>query len=325
MQVAEQVNGETDAKPVVVVAGPTASGKSAAAMSMASAFDGVVINADSMQIYRELAILTARPSAVDMRRIPHRLYGVRSVTDPCSAARWRELAVQEISDAWALNKLPIICGGTGLYLSALIEGLSPVPDVPDEIRRAVRSRWWSDGPSAVRAALVRADPVLAAQLPPADRQRTLRALEVYEATGRPLSSWQSEPKSGPPAGYRFCSIGFLPPRDLLYAACDARLARMVEEGALDEVAALKNTGVDPALPAMKALGVPHFLAYLEGKLDMPTALQLAQTATRRYAKRQFTWFRNHFISEFTIKMKYNYENDREIFPFIRQKLLTGQS
>jgi tRNA dimethylallyltransferase len=306
--------------PVVVVAGPTASGKSALAMALAMEFDGVVINADSMQIYRELRILTARPGPDDEARVPHRLYGILPVQSVCSAARWRDLALVELDAARRAGRLAVICGGTGLYLRALMRGLSPIPEIADDIRIAVRARLERDGAAALHDALAAVDPVTAARLAPRDRQRIARAWEVYDATGRPLSQWQALPESGPPPGTRIATIILRPPRAALYAACDARMRQMVAAGALVEIEAL--AGIDPDLPAMKALGIADFRRHLAGGITLEEAILLAQQATRRYAKRQMTWFKNQIIADYEVFTQYSEKLSPEIFSFIRQKLLT---
>lgn len=313
---------ETDTRPVLIVAGPTASGKSALALAAALVFDGVVINADSMQVYRELRILTARPDPDAESRVPHRLYGMLSVRDTCSAARWRAMAVAEIAAAHQTDRLPVICGGTGLYLRALTDGLSPIPEIPDPVREAVRERLAREGLPTLYAALEAVDPITAARLPPGDTQRIARALEVHSATGRPLAEWQAVPAEGPPPGLRFMTILLQPPRAVLYAACNARLETMMAEGALAEVQALRQSGTDPTLPAMKALGVPDFLRHLAGDMTRADAVAAAQQATRRYAKRQSTWFNNQIIADLTIKEKYSEKLNDKIFSFIRQNLLT---
>lgn len=308
--------------PVLIVAGPTASGKSGLALAVAEEFDGVIINADSMQIYRELRVLTARPSAEDEARAPHRLYGVLSAREVGSAALWRTMALAEIAAAHAAGKLAIVCGGTGLYLKALTQGLSPMPEPPADLREAWRARLAAEGAAALHRELAVLDPEMAARLKPGDSQRILRALEVFEATGRSLAEWQRIPAGGPPAGLRFATILLAPPRDILYAACDRRLAAMLESGALDEVRQLTALGLDPALPAMKAVGIAEFAAHLAGNRDLATALAAARQATRHYAKRQTTWFRHQLIADFTISAQFSETLNDEIFAFIRQKLLT---
>ena len=312
-------NGQS---PVLIVVGPTASGKSALAVDVAAEFDGVVINADSMQVYAELPVLTAQPTVAESNRAPHRLYGALSVEDPCSAGRWRDMAVAEIEAARTAGKLPILCGGTGLYIKALMEGLSPIPDIPAAVRDSVRRRLAAEGPEALHAILVERDPVTAARLSPTDRQRVARALEVLEGTGRPLGEWQEETGDGPPADLCFTIILLMPPRDALYADIDARLATMLEEGALEEVEAMLAMDLDPKCPAVKAVGVPEFVQYLLGDSDLDAALAAAQQATRRFAKRQMTWFRNQIIANLTIKKKYSESLRLKTFSFIRENVLT---
>jgi tRNA dimethylallyltransferase len=308
--------------PVLVVAGPTCSGKSALALELAEAFGGTVINADSMQIYRELRILTARPSAADEARAPHRLYGAMSAAEVCSAARWRDLALAAIVEARSEGRLPILCGGTGLYLKALLEGLSPLPDVPADVRKAVRERYAGAETAAIHAALAAVDPPAAARLRATDRQRLLRALEVVEATGVSILDWQRHPPSGPPPSLAFTTILLLPPREAVYDACDARLRRMVADGALDEVGALRELGLDPALPVMKALGVAELIACLDGRTDPEGAIAAAQQATRNYVKRQYTWFSRQIIADMIIKEIFSERLRNEIFSFICKKGLT---
>lgn len=281
--------------PAVVVAGPTASGKSGLALALAEAFDGTVINADALQVYRELAILTARPGPAELARAPHRLYGILSAEERCSAGRWRDLALQVMADASAGGRLPILVGGTGLYLKALEQGIAPVPPVPAAVRDEAARRWLALGPAAFRDELLARDPA-SARLHPNDRQRHLRAWEVLRATGRPLSEWQSGATAEAAAlPYRFCHLSLLPERSRLNASIDARFARMVERGALEEVAALLARDLDPALPAMKAVGLPELARYLRGEADLASAVAAGQAATRRYAKRQVTWLRNQVL------------------------------
>lgn len=311
--------------PAIVVAGPTCSGKSALALDLAVAFGGTVINADSMQVYRELRILTARPSAADEARTPHRLYGVIPAAEPCSAARWRSLAVAAIVEAREQGRMAIVCGGTGLYLRVLMEGLSPLPDIPDEVREGVRTRYASAEAAAIHESLREADPKAAARLAATDRQRLLRALEVFEATGVSIVDWQGRPASGPPPGIDFRTFLLMPPRSAIYAACDARLRRMVEGGALNEIRRLRNQGLDPALPSMKALGVAELTAYLDGCLDREAAIAAAQQATRNYVKRQYTWFSRQIIADMVINEQFSEKTRDEIFSFICKLGLTRPS
>jgi tRNA dimethylallyltransferase len=317
------LSGMSDEKhPVLIVAGPTASGKSGLALAIAEEFDGVIINADSMQVYRELRVLTARPGREDEARLPHRLYGVLSASQACSAGQWRNMALAEIDKAHAAGKLPIVCGGTGLYLRALTQGLSPMPDVPDEIREAMRARLTAEGAETLHRELAARDPAMAGRLEPADGQRIVRALEVLEATGRSLADWQAAPAEGPPERLRFLTILLAPPREWLYGRCDRRLQTMLDEGALDEVRRLTAMGLAPDLPAMKALGVKEFAEYLAGYRGFDDALATARQATRNYAKRQMTWFRHQIITDRTISEQFSESLYPEIFSFVRHFLLT---
>ncbi len=279
----------------LIVAGPTASGKSALAVGLAERLGGVVINADAMQLYRELRVLTARPGEADLARAPHVLYGVRAAGEPASAAWWREVALAALADARAAGRLPILCGGSGLYLQALVGGLAEIP-VPDPaIRGEVRAWLRQLGPAPLHARLTALDPETAAKLRPSDGQRLARALEVFLATGRGLADWQRAP-ARPPAGWRFVAIIIDPPREALRAAIGARFAAMLEEGALDEVRALLALGLDPALPLLRAHGVPELAAYLRGEITLLEATRRAELVVGQYTKRQATWFRHHRLS-----------------------------
>ena len=278
-------------RPVVLVGGPTASGKSPLALALARAHDGVVINADSMQVYRDLAILTARPSPADEAMAPHRLFGFVDAARRCSVGIWLEAARAEAEAASEAGRLPILVGGTGLYLADFLRGLSPMPDVPEAIRATLTRRMEEEGSAALHVELATLDPDSAARLAPGDRQRIQRALEVVVATGEPLSSWQRRPRSGGWSGPAL-QIWLDPARDALYAACDRRFGAMLEAGALDEVRALAARDLAPELPAMRALGVPELIAHLTGALSLEEAATRARTATRQYAKRQTTWFRH---------------------------------
>ena len=310
---------------VMMIAGPTASGKSALAAAVAREWNGTVINADSMQVYRELPLLTARPRGAELQAAPHRLFGVLSGAEQCSAGRWREMAVAEVEAAMAAGRLPILVGGTGLYLKAFAEGLSAMPEVPAAVRETARSELAALGNAKFHVRLAERDPAMAARLAPGDSQRLLRAWEVLTATGRSLAEWQAAPLAPPP--YRFARLCLLPPREALYASCDARLEAMLAEGVVEEVAALLALKLDPALPVMKAVGVPEFAAYLAGEIDLETALSRAQQATRRYAKRQMTWLRHQFVGNdptvCVIETQYSESRSAEIFAKIRQNLLTG--
>ncbi len=281
----------------VLIAGPTASGKSALALQLARAHGGVVINTDSMQVYRDLRIITARPTPEEEAQVPHRLYGHVDAAVNYSAGRWVEDAARVLEDVRGLQRLPIFIGGTGLYFKALLRGLSAVPSVPEAVREDVRARLESHGVEALHAELARRDPEAAARLKPRDRVRIARALEVIEATGRPLADWHREGLPPLLDPERVAAVFLAPERADLYARIDRRFVAMAETGALDEVTRLAARGLDPLLPAMKAHGVPPFIRHLRGEIGRDEAIAIAQMDTRRYAKRQFTWFR-HQLPEF---------------------------
>lgn len=291
-------------KPVLVIAGPTASGKSALAARLARDCDGIVINADSMQVYRDLPILTAQPSESEQAAVPHRLYGFLALDDVCSAERWAALARQEIDAAHASGKLPVLCGGTGLYLRALMQGFSPIPDVPADVRQAARGLLAAIGSAALRERLAAGDPVGAARLHANDRQRIVRAWEVLQATGKPLSEWQALPPAAP-ADLRFLAFVLLPERAVLYRACDQRFLAMLARGAMDEVRrtlelhpGLYRPDADPPEGGAKALGFWGLARHAwEGSQPSQETIAAAQQQTRNYAKRQGTWFRNQMPNE----------------------------
>lgn len=310
-------------QPVIVVAGPTASGKSGLAMDIAERLDGTIINADSMQVYRDLRLLTARPSRADEERVPHLLYGDRDATQAGSAADWAESALAAIQSVTDAGRRPLLVGGTGLYLKALMEGLAPIPQVPDDIRQRARARRREIGDAAFHNELATRDPEIAARLHPGDSQRVLRAWEVVEATGRPLSDWQTEPAPAPDMAFRVLVIE--PPRDELYRNCDSRFLDMVEGGAIDEVRALAARAVaealDPALPIFKALGYRPLASHLRGETPMDAAISTAQQQTRNYAKRQTTWLRHQLPDEGEehsriAVLKYNYSIGDDLFSFL---------
>ncbi|MDB5360461.1 MAG: miaA [Rhodospirillales bacterium] len=280
---------------LIIVAGPTASGKSALALAIARACGGTLINADSMQVYRDLRVLTARPDDDALAAVPHRLDGILDGAELCSAARWAELAHGEIAAAHAAGRLPIVVGGTGLYLRTLLQGIAAVPEIPEAVREAARARHRDIGGEAFRAELAMLDPAAADKLPAGDSQRLVRAYEVVRATGRTLGDWQRAGAEGVPR-YDSRQFVLLPPRDALYAACDGRLQAMIAAGALDEVRALIARALPPDLPIMKAVGVPELTGFLAGTLDLPTAIAAAQQSTRQYAKRQYTWFRHQLAA-----------------------------
>jgi tRNA dimethylallyltransferase len=314
--------------PVLVVIGPTASGKSALALALATRpslrllgrdFDGgTIINMDSMQVYRELPVITAQPTAEEQLRAPHRLYGVLPAWEVGTAARWRDMARTAIGAALAAGRLPVLVGGTGLYLRALIEGLSPVPDIPAAVRAAGRALWQELGAEAFHAQLAARDPETARRLAVNDRQRQMRAWEVLEATGRSITAWQREAGDGAAGNWRFVTILLAPPRAWLRARHRRRFEAMVQSGAVEEVRALEEclaargrlgdlTLDDVALPALKAHGVPELRAVLRGDLALPAAIERAVLNTGQYAKRQMTWARHQIIADVTIDST---ENDQ---------------
>lgn len=309
------------AGPVLVVAGPTASGKSALALCLAEALGGVVINADAMQLYADLHILSDRPSAAAEARAPHRLYGVLDAAERGSAAWWRGAALAEIAAAGDAGRPAILCGGTGLYLRALLEGLAEIPAVPAAVVAEAAARHAALGGEAFRAELRGYDPVAAERLSAGDSQRLQRAWAVARATGRPLSAWQADAAPPPPA-LAFRRILLFPPRPVSAEAIERRFRAMVATGALDEVRRLAARRLDPSLPAMKALGVPQLLAHLEGRMPLNEAVAASVAATRQYAKRQRTWFRHQFASDLRIDAQFSESRFAEIFPKVRELVLT---
>ncbi|MEH3047144.1 tRNA (adenosine(37)-N6)-dimethylallyltransferase MiaA [Sphingomonas adhaesiva] len=278
-----------DRPKVALIAGPTASGKSAAAIALAERIGGVVVNADASQVYRDLRILSARPDAADEARVPHRLFGYIDGAQACSAARWAADARAVIAEVHAAGQVPILVGGTGLYLRTLLDGIAPVPEIDAAVRAAVRALPVA----AAHAALVREDPGAAARLAPADTARVARALEVIRSTGRPLADWQAQRSGGIGDTVDVRALVLLPDRATLMQRCDARLTQMFDGGAIAEVERLLARSDLPAdAPVRRAIGVPEIAAMLSGAIDRTTALDRAQLATRRYAKRQYTWFRH---------------------------------
>jgi tRNA dimethylallyltransferase len=280
----------------VLIAGPTASGKSALALDLAERHGGLIVNADSMQVYRELRVLTARPSADEEARVPHALYGHVPGAEAYSAGRFVAEAGAAIAAAREEGRLPIIVGGTGLYFKALLEGLSPIPPIPSEVRSHWRAEAARRGAEALHGELRDRDPETAARLRPSDPQRVVRALEVLEATGRPLSYWQNLPGVPVIQAGNCLRLVVSPERDEVYRRCDARFEGMIEKGAVEEVRALAGQGLDPALPVMRALGVRPLLQYVQGELELDRAVTAAKLETRQYVKRQQTWLRRNMIA-----------------------------
>ncbi len=307
----------------LIIAGPTASGKSALALALAERLGGSIINADAMQTYRELRLITARPTPAEEAHVPHALYGVRRVTEPADAAWWREAALGGMHAAREAGRLPILCGGTGLYLAALAHGIADIPP-PGEAARAEARRLLAElGPAGLHASLAKVDPATAARLRPTDSQRLARAWEVWRGTGRGLAAWQSAPTKPSPWSFRLILLD--PPRAELRAAIADRFGAMLAAGALEEVRPL--LGLDPALPALRAHGVPELLAHLEGRMTLAEARTQAEANTGRYTRRQATWFRHQKLTgearthtihaRFASLAQFSSQESAEIFAFIQ--------
>ncbi len=288
----------TERMRAVLIAGPTASGKSALALALAQEHGGIVVNADSMQVYGDLRTITARPSAAEEAMVPHRLYGHVDGAVNYSVGRYLADAATVLAEAEAKGRLPIFVGGTGLYFKALCEGLSEIPPVPDEVRAAVRAAADGRGTPLLYADLAARDPITAARLNPTDRLRILRAMEVFAATGQPIASFHGRRSRPLLAGWRLHKCFLAPERAALFARIDSRFAAMMAAGALEEVRALAARGLDPALPVMRAHGVPWLIRHIRGEIDLAEAIEKAQADTRHYAKRQFTWVR-HQLPDFS--------------------------
>lgn len=273
---------------LALIAGPTASGKSALALALAERHRGTVINADSAQVYRDLRVLSARPSVEEEARAPHRLFGYIDGAESCSAAHWAADAKGAIAEAHAADRLPILVGGTGLYLRTLLDGIAPVPEIDPAIRAGIRALPVAEAHRELQAL----DPAAAARLNASDTTRIARALEVVRSTGRPLADWQAERVGGIAGEVRLLPMILLPDRDWLVDRCDRRLAMMFDDGAIEEVARLLARDIPADAPIRRAIGVPEIAAMLSGAIDRDTALDRARLATRQYAKRQYTWFRN---------------------------------
>lgn len=299
---------------VALIAGPTASGKSALAVRLARMANGIVINADASQVYADLHILSARPDEEEMDGVPHRLFGHIDGAEACTAARWAAEARDEIGKAHAAGRLPILVGGTGLYLRTLLDGIAPVPDIDPAIRAAVRAMPVAEA----HAALAREDSEAAARLAAADTTRVGRALEVVRSTGKPLSQWQQHKSGGIGRDITLAPMVLLPPRDWLIDRCDLRFGQMVDHGAVGEVEMLLARRLSAELPVMRAIGVPEIAAWLAGEIDRETMVERGRIATRQYAKRQYTWFSrqppadwpsiaaiidNHLMDELVIKLQ----------------------
>lgn len=292
-------------KNVLILCGPTGSGKSSFAVAIAEKCNGVIINADSLQLYFGLDILTAQPTAEDRQRAPHHLYGILDPNDRATAARFRNMTLSKIEQALAAGKFPIIVGGTGFYLKALTVGLSPVPEVPSEVRAAAIALHLKLKNKAFFELLREKDPVVAARLMPGDTQRLIRAWEVLQGTGKSLSEWHKMPLEGPPPHMAFSYLLLSPPRETLYRYCDERFDKMLEQGALDEVRRfdqrLQQGDIAPGSPLTRALGFSELQLYLQGAMDLDEAVTQAKTSTRQYAKRQVTWFSHQVRPELAVE------------------------
>lgn len=271
---------------MIVIAGPTASGKSALALTLAQQTGSVIVNADSAQVYQDLRVLSAAPTEDERSRAEHRLYGVRDGALPCSAADWAEMAKSEIAEIHAAGRTPILVGGTGLYLRTLLDGIAPVPAIDAEVRERVRATPTHENHAKLQAL----DPNAAERIKPADTTRINRALEVILSTGRTLAEWQRDKAGGIAERVELRPLLLLPPRKWLYARCDERFARMIDQGAVSEVERLLARKLNPNLPVMRAIGVRELSTYLLGEATLDEAIGAGQQATRRYAKRQYTWF-----------------------------------
>lgn len=308
----------TDLAPILI-AGPTASGKSALALVLAERLGGTVINADAMQVYRELNILTARPSEDDERRAPHLLYGHVPGAEAYSAARYAAEAREAIAEAQQAGRVPIVVGGTGLYFKALTDGLSPIPPIPAEIRTRWRARASEEGAAALHAILAERDPEMAARLRPTDPQRIVRALEVLEATGVSLARWQEKPGEPAVRVEEDRALVVSPEREALRRRCDARFDAMVEAGVVEEVRALMQLRLAPDLPVMRALGVNPLAGLIEGRLNLEEASEAAKAETRQYAKRQLTWLNRNMIAWRWIHAQETESLVAKIVDFIKSK------
>lgn len=284
----------------VIICGPTGAGKSSLALNLAEKFKGVIINADSVQIYREIKILSGRPTFDDYRQAPHRLYGIMSIFKPCTLGIWRKMALETIKECERSGRLPIICGGTGLYIKFLLNELSAIPEVPPSIKLEAREKLEDLGNENFRELLSKNDPVSARRIKSGDTNRLLRAWEVLTATNKPLSYWHEQSRETE-SQHKFFKVCLMPERKALYSKCDKRFLDFIEQGAAEEARALDFINVSPELPASKTLGLLELIKYTRGELGLSDAIAQAQRTTRRYAKRQLTWFRHQLDEDFLIQ------------------------
>ena len=295
----------------IVICGPTASGKSSLAITLARELGGEIINADSMQIYKELETLTSRPDRNDLEIVPHKLFGTREIIKPCSVNIWNNLAQKSIEDTVSRGRVPIVCGGTGMYIKYLSTQLATVPNIPVEVRVMAREKLMKLGNEKFYQELTKLDPQMEGLIPIGDSQRLIRAWEVFEVTRRSLFDWQAVNASQ--TNLIVCNILLMPDREFLYASCDRRFLEFVDNGALNEAKTIRDLELDPTLPGMKALGLLQLIDYLEGKITFDVAIAQAQQKTRNYAKRQMTWFRNQLDADYIDYSPHTGRHTSEIF------------
>jgi tRNA dimethylallyltransferase len=294
----------------IVICGPTASGKSALAMKLANELNGEIINADSMQVYNELKVLTSRPSTNDTKNIPHHLFGIRKMVEPFSVNIWIKLVKKSISQIIDRGRIPIACGGTGMYIHYLSKRLSKIPEIPNTVRLQAREKLKVLGNENFSKELIKLDPLLGNKIPIGDSQRLTRAWEVMKATGQSLATWNMEPDQ--PTGLSLYHVLLIPDREILYRICDQRFLGFMDQGAVAEAETIKNMNLDPSLPAMKALGLSQIIKYLDGEMYLDDAIKHAQQKTRNYAKRQMTWFRNQLEPNFLYTKPYDGSIDQDL-------------
>ena len=295
----------------IVICGPTASGKSSLAITLARELGGEIINADSMQIYKELETLTSRPDRNDLEIVPHKLFGTREIINPCSVNIWNNLAQKSIENAVSRGRVPIVCGGTGMYIKYLSTQLATVPNIPAEVRLIAREKLMKLGNEKFYQELTKLDPQMEGLIPIGDSQRLVRAWEVFEVTRKSLFDWQAV--NANQTNLTVCNILLMPDREFLYASCDRRFLEFVDNGALNEAKAIRDLELDPTLPGMKALGLLQLIDYLEGKITFDVAITQAQQKTRNYAKRQMTWFRNQLDADYIDYSPHTGRHTSEIF------------
>ncbi|WP_237737651.1 tRNA (adenosine(37)-N6)-dimethylallyltransferase MiaA [Candidatus Endolissoclinum faulkneri] len=307
---------------VLIITGPTASGKTALSIKLAQLLNGVVINADSSQVYRELRIITNRPSPREESKVPHRLFGVLSATERGSAGWWRDAAVSEIDAVLGTGQMPILCGGTGMYINTLIHGIARVPPVENTVFEEAAARYQKIGCERFKDELLTLDPVLGPRVRSGDSQRLQRAWAVAISTGKPLSYWQAQPAIKLRKDLVFCRVLLFPSRHVLFQSVKIRYQKMIEKGAVDEVKCLAELNINSSLPAMRAIGVPQLINYIEAKTKLPAAIESAVTATQQYIKRQRTWFSNKFQYDIKCEGQCTTTKLEQICEKIMQWLLT---